>query len=89
MLLLNFRYFNDVDQVLIVDPLQEFEVVEICAKVIFQVELSRDISLDDRDLFGVSVEAELADDSEAEDELCVFISDVLKNGCAYRVGKSK
>ena len=64
---------------------QEFEALEICAKIIFQVELIRDVTANDRD-FGMSVEAELAEDSEEEDELCVFIADVIKNGCAYRAG---
>ena len=41
--------------------------------------------IDDRD-FGVSVEAELAEDAEAEDELCVFVSEVVKGGCAHRTG---
>ena len=37
--------------------------------------------------FGVSVEAELADDSEREDELCIFISDVVKGGVAHKKGE--
>ena len=36
--------------------------------------------------FGMSVEAELAEDTEQEDELCVFISDVTKGGPAARQG---
>jgi hypothetical protein len=34
----------------------------------------------------MSVEAELAEDTEQEDELCVFISDVNKGGPAAKQG---
>ena len=36
--------------------------------------------------FGFVVEAELADDADQEDELCIFISDVTKGGLAHRKG---
>ena len=36
--------------------------------------------------FGFVVEAELADDADQEDELCIFISDVTKGGLAQRKG---
>ena len=58
-------------------------MVEVCAKVLFRLELSR--SDKERD-FGLSIEAELAEDTEQEDELRVFISDVTKGGPAARKG---
>ena len=64
--------------------LQEYETVEICQKILFQIELARGDK--DRD-FGFQVEAELAEDTEQEDELCVFISEVSKTGVAGRKGK--
>ena len=62
---------------------QEFEHIEVCAKILFQIELvktSRDHE------FGFTVEAELAEDTEEEDELCVFISELNKNGLAFKKG---
>ena len=38
--------------------------------------------------FGFFVEAELAEDTEEEDELCAFISDVTKGALAHRKGKT-
>ena len=63
----------------------------MCPKILFQIELTRDATTDGTDVssvgaFGVSIEAELADDSEAEDELRVFIADVTRNGVAQRAG---
>ena len=34
------------------------------------------------------MEAELGDDAEQEDQLCVFISEIEKGGMAYHQGKS-
>lgn len=64
--------------------LQEYENIEVCPKILFQIELSKGEK--DRD-FGFAVEAELAEDTEQEDELCVFISDVIKGGLAHRKGQ--
>ncbi len=36
---------------------------------------------------GFTVEAELGDDAEREDQLCVFISEIEKGGLAYHQGK--
>ena len=63
--------------------LQDYEGVEIFQKIIFQVELLKTVR--DHD-FGLVAEAELADDAEQEDELCVFISEVTKGGLAHRKG---
>ena len=63
--------------------LQDYEGMEILQKIIFQVQLLRT----ERDVeFGFVAEAELADDTEQEDELCVFISEVTKGGLAQRKG---
>ncbi len=63
--------------------LQEYEHIEVCGKILFQIELLK--SEKDAD-FGMAVEAELAEDADEEDELCVFISDLAKNGLALRKG---
>lgn len=50
----------------------------------FQIEMCKS----DKDLeFGMQVEAELAEDTEQEDELCVFISEVNKGGLAQKRGQ--
>ena len=73
--------------------LQEFDAIEICPKILFQLELSRDAcdvtdagASDANGALGVSVEAELADDADAEDELRVFVADVTRNSVAQRAG---
>ena len=60
------------------------EVVEICAKILYQVELSRS-SLDH--MWGFSVEAELIENSERQDELCCYISRVEDRSTAMQNGK--
>ena len=55
----------------------------MCSKILFQIELLKTEKDDD---FGFSVEAELAEDTEEEDELCVFISELAKNGLAQKKG---
>ena len=63
---------------------QEYESLEVCAKILFQMELERG----DRDAdFGFQVEAELAEDTEREDEMCVFVSDTTKGGLAHKKGE--
>ena len=61
----------------------EYETIEVCPKIMFQMEMVKS----DRDNdFGIAVEAELAEDAEQEDELCVFISEVVKAGLGHRRG---
>lgn len=62
---------------------QEYENIELCPKLMRQVELVR--TAND---FGFKVEAELAEDAEQEDELCLFISDVTAGGIAAGKGQS-
>ena len=59
------------------------EVVEICAKIIYQVDLSRN-SL--TQMWGFSVEAELVENSEKQDELCCYISRVEEGSLAMSNG---
>ena len=63
----------------------EYETMEVCPKIMFQMEMVKS----DRDHdFGIAVEAELAEDAEQEDELCVFISEVVKGGLGHRRGEN-
>lgn len=64
---------------------QQYEVLEVCPKVLYQVELSR-MSLDT--LFGFSVEAELVENVEHQDELCVYVSRVEEGSQAHQQGKA-
>lgn len=64
---------------------QSFESLEVCAKVLYQVGLSRS-SLDQ--LFGFSVEAELVENTDHQDELCVYVSRVEEGSLAHQQGES-
>ncbi|CAN7946199.1 unnamed protein product, partial [Ixodes persulcatus] len=66
--------------------LQSFESLEVCAKVLYQVGLSRS-SLDQ--LFGFSVEAELVENTDHQDELCVYVSRVEEGSLAHQQGLMK
>jgi len=57
--------------------IQEYQGIELCAKLLFQTELIR--TRRDQE-FGFTVEAKVADSSFQSDELCVFVSDVAKGG---------
>ncbi|XP_022081626.1 protein still life, isoform SIF type 1-like isoform X2 [Acanthaster planci] len=59
---------------------EKFDEIEICRKCIHQVELYK---FNENMDFGFKVEAELGDDAEREDQLCVFISEIEKGGLAY------
>lgn len=63
-----------------------YETIEVCAKVLYQVELSRH-TLDH--LFGFSVEAELVENADHQDELCVYVSRVEENSLAHQQGLMK
>ncbi|XP_043212982.1 protein still life, isoform SIF type 1-like isoform X2 [Amphibalanus amphitrite] len=67
------NYFVPHHSDLIDTYLQTHEVCEICTKVLFQVELSR--SAQDQ-MWGFSVEAELIENVDRQDELCCYISRV-------------
>ena len=63
--------------------LHTHEVIEICAKVLYQVELCRN-HLDI--MWGFSVEAELVENSERQDELCCYVSRVEERSIAMQNG---
>ncbi|XP_037081039.1 protein still life, isoform SIF type 1-like isoform X2 [Pollicipes pollicipes] len=69
----NTNYFVPHHSDLIDNYLQTHEVCEVCTKVLFQVELSRS-ALDQ--MWGFSVEAELIENVDRQDELCCYISRV-------------
>lgn len=64
---------------------QAFESTELCAKILYQVELCR--TLIDQ-MFGFSVEAELMENSDHQDELSVFVSRVEDGSLAQIQGKA-
>lgn len=53
--------------------LHTHEVVEVCAKILYQVELQRTTL---EQMWGFSVEAELIENAERQDELCCYVSRV-------------
>ena len=59
------------------------ELVEICTKALYQVELARN-NLEQ--MWGFSVEAELVENTERQDELCVFVSRVEDRSVAMNHG---
>ncbi|XP_077977644.1 rho guanine nucleotide exchange factor TIAM1-like [Glandiceps talaboti] len=61
---------------------QEYDEIEVLSKSIHQVELYK-YTDDPRMTFGFKIEAELGDDSEQDDQLCVFISEIQPDGLAY------
>lgn len=74
--LITFTYTNSF---LFYFQLNTHEIVEICVKVLYQVELVR--SGLDR-MWGFSVEAELIENIDRQDELCVWVSRVEEKGIA-------
>ena len=64
--------------------LSTHEVVEVRAKLLYQVELQR-ASLDQ--MWGFSVEAELVENSDRQDELCCYVSRVEDRSVAMNNGK--
>lgn len=59
-------------------------MVEVCAKILYQVELHR-ASLDH--MWGFSVEAELIENADRQDELCCYVSRVEDKSVASSNGK--
>lgn len=64
--------------------LQTHEVVEVCTKILYQVELNRG-NLDI--MWGFSVEAELCENSDKQDELCCYVSRVEERSVAINNGE--
>ncbi|XP_077487410.1 guanine nucleotide exchange factor still life isoform X2 [Amblyomma americanum] len=88
---LRFRRRKDSDECYVAARTEifdnlSFESLEVCAKVLYQVGLSRS-SLDQ--LFGFSVEAELVENTDHQDELCVYVSRVEEGSLAHQQGLMK
>nr|CAD7256681.1 unnamed protein product [Timema shepardi] len=65
--------------------LHTHEIVEVCAKILYQVELQR-TTLDQ--MWGFSVEAELIENADRQDELCCYVSRVEDKSVAMHNGRS-
>lgn len=71
---------------LILKQLHTHEVVEVCAKILYQVELQRSTL---EQMWGFSVEAELIENADRQDELCCYVSRVEDKSVALQNGKRK
>lgn len=60
------------------------EIVEVCAKILYQVELQRNTL---EQMWGFSVEAELIENSDRQDELCCYVSRVEDKSVAMQNGE--
>ncbi|XP_057653123.1 protein still life, isoform SIF type 1 isoform X3 [Diorhabda carinulata] len=77
------NYFVPHRSDLIETYLQTHEVVEVCAKILYQVELSRNTL---EQMWGFSVEAELVENADRQDELCCYVSRVEDKSVAMQNG---
>ncbi|XP_076682836.1 guanine nucleotide exchange factor still life isoform X4 [Andrena cerasifolii] len=66
--------------------LHTHEIVEVCAKILYQVELQRNTL---EQMWGFSVEAELIENSDRQDELCCYVSRVEDKSVAMQNGKTR
>jgi T-lymphoma invasion and metastasis-inducing protein 1 len=64
---------------------QSHEVIEICSKTLYQLELNR-LNVDT--MWGFSIEAELVENKDKQDELCCFVSRVEERSVASNNGIS-
>merc|ERR1719507_2448324 len=79
----NMNYFVPHRSDLIETYLSTHEVVEVCAKILYQVELARATL---NTMWGFSVEAELVENNEKQDELCCYVSRVEERSVAMDNG---
>ncbi|CAH4018425.1 unnamed protein product [Pieris brassicae] len=77
------NYFVPHRSDLIETYLHTHEVVEVCAKILYQVELQRTTL---EQMWGFSVEAELIENAERQDELCCYVSRVEDKSVAMQNG---
>ncbi|XP_049865888.1 protein still life, isoform SIF type 1 isoform X7 [Pectinophora gossypiella] len=77
------NYFVPHRSDLIETYLHTHEVVEVCAKILYQVELQRSTL---EQMWGFSVEAELIENAERQDELCCYVSRVEDKSVAMQNG---
>lgn len=66
--------------------LHTHEVVEVCAKILYQVELQRTTL---EHMWGFSVEAELIENADRQDELCCYVSRVEDKSVAMHNGEGE
>lgn len=66
--------------------LHTHEVVEVCAKILYQVELQRTTL---EQMWGFSVEAELIENAERQDELCCYVSRVEDKSVGMQNGTNR
>ncbi|CAG9136207.1 unnamed protein product [Plutella xylostella] len=78
------NYFVPHRSDLIETYLHTHEVVEVCAKILYQVELQRNTL---EQMWGFSVEAELIENAERQDELCCYVSRVEDKSVAMQNGE--
>lgn len=64
--------------------LHTHEIVEVCAKILYQVELQRTTL---EQMWGFSVEAELIENADKQDELCCYVSRVEDKSVAMHNGE--
>ena len=65
---------------------QSHEIIEIFAKTLYQLELNR-LNVDT--MWGFSIEAELVENKDKQDELCCFVSRVEERSVASGNGNSR
>ncbi|XP_058835327.1 protein still life, isoform SIF type 1 isoform X1 [Topomyia yanbarensis] len=80
------NYFVPHRNDLIETYLHTHEMVEVCAKILYQVELQR-ATLEQ--MWGFSVEAELIENADRQDELCCYVSRVEDKSLAMQNGVIK
>uniref|UniRef100_A0A6E8VQC0 Uncharacterized protein n=1 Tax=Anopheles coluzzii TaxID=1518534 RepID=A0A6E8VQC0_ANOCL len=80
------NYFVPHRNDLIETYLHTHEVVEVCAKILYQVELQRTTL---EQMWGFSVEAELIENADRQDELCCYVSRVEDKSVAMQNGVIK
>ncbi|XP_031631077.1 protein still life, isoforms C/SIF type 2-like isoform X11 [Contarinia nasturtii] len=77
------NYFVPHRNDLIETYLHTHEMVEVCAKILYQVELQRGKT---EHMWGFSVEAELIENADRQDELCCYVSRVEDKSVAMQNG---
>ncbi|XP_065073399.1 protein still life, isoforms C/SIF type 2 isoform X1 [Ochlerotatus camptorhynchus] len=80
------NYFVPHRNDLIETYLHTHEMVEVCAKILYQVELQRTTL---EQMWGFSVEAELIENADRQDELCCYVSRVEDKSLAILNGVIK
>ncbi|XP_050309529.1 protein still life, isoform SIF type 1 isoform X3 [Anthonomus grandis grandis] len=77
------NYFVPHRSDLIETYIHTHEIVEVCVKILYQVELSRSTL---EQMWGFSVEAELVENADRQDELCCYVSRVEDKSVAMQNG---